>query len=518
MKFKKTLSLLLSLSIICAFLIPAGSADAALGMQNFDPNTAEYTYGQFSDVNENAWYGMENQAVVATACSLGLMNGTGAGFSPEGNLTIAQTITMAARLMSIYYDDGYNFVQGDPWYQCYVEYAEENGILYPGEFQGEMNRNATRAEMAYLFYFTLPDDELSAINSVSSLPDVNSSTDYHEEIFFLYNAGILTGNDAYGTFTPTAPITRAAAAAIVSRMALPELRKSFQLQSPHTPAALLDYTHYQAATRPTAINSYNDFIAAWSWMLVNDVFEASFTSDLSCKRSDIEVIQDAALEAFSLYASLDYFDYASFRRQSTILTRYNYDSYGNCYNITFDLSLHNVDGIPDSTIRSQIAQFESTCADIVTSMYASGELTTSMSNKEKAFVLYKYVILNNKYDNSFRYYTAYDAAVRGTSVCQGYAGMYNYLCNLAGVPMLGMTGMAGGDNHAWNRVYENGQYYYIDTTFGDPTPDSPGNYDASWFWLTESELRYGSAPHTLDTDNIVYAGLFSADVPTEIAA
>lgn len=515
MKLKRLLPLLLCAALLCAFIVPTGADAAEYSMANFNPYTVGYTNGQFYDVNESAWYGAQNQGVIATACGLGLMNGTGSGFSPDGSLTIAQAVTMAARLCSIYNGDNYNFVQGSPWYQCYVDYAEAHRILYEGEFADAMNRSATRAEMAYLFYYALPDDELSQINTITSLPDVDSDSEYGDQILYLYNAGVLTGNDEYGTFTPNVPINRAAAAAIVSRMALPELRKEFTPVSsaaPVNPASLLDYSHYNV-TKPSIIRSYNDFVAAWEWMLVNSDFEETFSSTIPYSSdAAINYYFEAAMEAYQYVATFEYFDYASFRRSI------NVGAAADGYNMpaTFTLRLENADGISNSTIKSQIGVFEDTCADIVTTLYASGELEPTMTNREKAYVLYRYVVINNKYDQSYRYYTAYDAAVRGTSVCQGYAGMYSYLCNLAGVPMRGMTGMVDGTSHAWNRIYENGQWYYIDPTFADPVPDRPYECDDSWFWLTESQIRGGSDPHTIDADLIQYAGTFS--VGTEAAA
>lgn len=48
----------------------------------------------FSDVPSNAWYAQD----VAAAEKYGILQGTGNGrFSPDGNLTLAQAITMAAR-------------------------------------------------------------------------------------------------------------------------------------------------------------------------------------------------------------------------------------------------------------------------------------------------------------------------------------------------------------------------------------------------------------------------------------
>ena len=56
--------------------------------------TGSYTEGQFADVPATEWYASE----VASAFELGLMNGTGGGlFAPDGDVTVAEAITMASR-------------------------------------------------------------------------------------------------------------------------------------------------------------------------------------------------------------------------------------------------------------------------------------------------------------------------------------------------------------------------------------------------------------------------------------
>jgi len=46
-------------------------------------------------------------------------------------------------------------------------------------------------------------------------------------ILWLYNAGIVTGKGPYGVFDPDGPLTRAEAAALVSRLVEPELHRAF---------------------------------------------------------------------------------------------------------------------------------------------------------------------------------------------------------------------------------------------------------------------------------------------------
>ena len=70
----------------------------------------------------------------------------------------------------------------------------------------------------------IPDNGYQQINVVTTLPDIDSSNKYYNDVIKLYNAGIVSGNDYRGTFTPKANITRAEAAAIASRLALPSTR------------------------------------------------------------------------------------------------------------------------------------------------------------------------------------------------------------------------------------------------------------------------------------------------------
>jgi len=111
--------------------------------------------------------------------------------------------------------------------RVYQAFFKQKGIIRAGDFKdSDYNRAATRAEMAYIFSRALPETEFASQNTVNSLPDVNSGTSYSAAIFMLYRAGVLTGNDDSGTFSPNSNITRAQAAAIISRVILPSTRIS----------------------------------------------------------------------------------------------------------------------------------------------------------------------------------------------------------------------------------------------------------------------------------------------------
>jgi len=193
------------------------------GMANF-AKSGVYQSGQFSDVEASQWFG----SVVTSVFEYGLMRGTSADtFNPSGNVTLAEAITIAARVHSIFTTGSENTATGNPnpWYQANVDYAIANGIIASSDFL-IYTRAATRAEMIYIFSRALPQSEFKEQNKVNSLPDVGSGTPYYDSIFMLYKAGILTGNDAQGTFNPDRGISRAEAAAIISRVILPDTRVS----------------------------------------------------------------------------------------------------------------------------------------------------------------------------------------------------------------------------------------------------------------------------------------------------
>ena len=81
-----------------------------------------------------------------------------------------------------------------------------------------------------MFAHALPDSEYKPINNITELPDVNEDTKYNEEIFKLYNAGILSGSDKYGTFEINNQITRVQATAILNRLVNIDKRKALSLE------------------------------------------------------------------------------------------------------------------------------------------------------------------------------------------------------------------------------------------------------------------------------------------------
>ena len=245
---KRLLSLILALVLSLGLCPAVFAAPTGEGLSNFK-RVNNYVEGQFADVSAKAWYAPN----VKTSFELGLVNGTGDGkFAPDGNMKISEAIAVAARIHSTYHTGSAKFEQGSPWYQVYVDYAVENGIIRDGEYEN-LTDFATRGQFAKIFAASVPESALNSINNIvpGSIHDLPANTDYAEAVYLLYNAGVLTGSDDYGTFKANTEITRREAAAMVTRIVDPTLRRTF------TPK-----TYVSAA--PTWI-TIRDKWASWSW-------------------------------------------------------------------------------------------------------------------------------------------------------------------------------------------------------------------------------------------------------------
>jgi len=180
----------------------------------------------FTDVPLTAWYYSD----VLNAYEKNLISGmTATTFEPSGNLTVAQTIKLAACMHELYNTNAVTLNgTGAEWYDPYVSYAIENLIIsdsYAGASADKYNSAITRAEFVDIFYNALPQSEYTVINNIPNggISDVSMTDSYADKIYSFYRSGILTGyastppyND--GDFGADSTIIRSEAATIMSRM------------------------------------------------------------------------------------------------------------------------------------------------------------------------------------------------------------------------------------------------------------------------------------------------------------
>lgn len=188
--------------------------------------SASTDYYGFLDADESAWYGSQQQGVIKSVVQLGIMNGyTDGTFHPIGNITLSEAIKMAAVVHATCNNQTISFSASDggKWYDAYLNYCVKNRIVSSDEYSS-LDAYATRAQIAHIFAKATSD--FAVVNDIDYdyISDVSERSEYADEILALYRAGILTGDERTRAFRPSDTITRAEAAAIISRVALPTTR------------------------------------------------------------------------------------------------------------------------------------------------------------------------------------------------------------------------------------------------------------------------------------------------------
>lgn len=137
-------------------------------------------------------------------------------------------------------------------------------------------------------------------------------------------------------------------------------------------------------------------------------------------------------------------------------------------------------------------------------------MDAGFSEYEKIKYIYEYIIHTTDYnEEASDNQNIYSVLVNRQSVCAGYARATQYLLERAGIYVTLMTGTVesgakGTQNHAWNLVRCDGEYYYVDATWGDPVfsseremPDGMIDIYYDYLCCNDAELF---RTHTLDED------------------
>lgn len=153
------------------------------------------------------------------------------------------------------------------------------------------------------------------------------------------------------------------------------------------------------------------------------------------------------------------------------------------------------------------------------------------SDQKKMLAVHEALVLKCEYDEAaiepdtpYGFpFNAYGCLVDEKAVCQGYALAYKLVLNKLGIDCVPVV--SDEMNHMWNMVRLGSKWYHVDATWDDPTPDTIGYVDHTYFLKSDKAMSAGDNPHTGWTapykagdstyDNRYWSGVHSAILPLE---
>lgn len=473
---RRFVSLTLTLVLLAFALAPAHAEGAAYS-------------GQFADVPAGAWY----YGSVARLYELGLTRGRGASdrYVPDGEVTVAEAVTLAARVRSLMdYGEcefGPSRYGGKPWYRAYLQYLQDVGALEE-EFEGSYDRSATRAEVAHILASAMPDQALEERNDAAVtigyasrryITDVTDYTPYRNDILLLYRWGILSGMDRTGSFYPDQTIRRSQIAAMAARLADPDLRLTLDWDQ------VASYSR-EGATLAGLVSSDGSFHSA-----PDPADESAIDDNLRymLSRGERQIKLDYGKGNLTEEMARDLLT-ANVRQIRQYLEQgYNevkcdYSLAGGTVTLTFSSSLGDkrlTEAYRDAALREAITVHDQ--------MWSQGLIHAGMTEYERARVYFTWLCVHCSYDyestDASISHSGYGALVDGLAVCDGYTAAYNLLLKLEGISCSTWS----TDSHIWTVAELDGETVHIDPTWGDQT----GTVAYRYFAMTEtvSLARFG---------------------------
>lgn len=120
--------------------------------------------------------------------------------------------------------------------------------------------------------------------------------------------------------------------------------------------------------------------------------------------------------------------------------------------------------VPQESRESMRAQLEAAADECINLIWSEA------SDYQKIKFVYEYIIDTTGYDSQGPdTQNIQSALLYHSSVCAGYSKAFQYILNRMGMFCTYITGtIKDGGDHGWNMVRIDGNYYYVDVTWGDP--------------------------------------------------
>ena len=253
------------------------------------------------------------ESYVQTVYEAGLMEGkTAQRFDARGTLTNAQIVTVCARLHDLLTggDGEIPLLMDTTWYLAYYNamapllgYESGQAILNEGSWAPE--EQCSRLSFVYILTTVLKaaGKELPSLNQVTAIPDLDPTQlgEGYANILAFYNAGVLNGSDAYGTFRPLASLTRGEAAAMLARLVDPAQRLTFTL----TPFDFCrDLLRINPETVVCTVNGTDVTMGAFAPLLAQTFFAAAHPADITLPDQTVPDILTWSFQALRRSAAM----------------------------------------------------------------------------------------------------------------------------------------------------------------------------------------------------------------------
>lgn len=226
------------------------------------------------------------------------------------------------------------------------------------------------------------------------------------------------------------------------------------------------------------------------------------TNDFSPKsKKDIVniyyTVLNSGMESFTFYCSTDYkdciddVDYLS--NQQLLLS--NINNFVPVYN-----SFQNIETEFDSTgkvtisIKHNYTEKEINELNKVIENVIKENIQDNMKTEDKIKIIHNYIINNTKYDinrsdnkvNNYHSDSAYGALIEHYAICGGYADSMKLFLDRLNIPNYKIS----SENHIWNLVNVDNNWYHLDLTWDDPiTSNGTDVLEYDYFLITTTELE-----------------------------
>lgn len=254
--------------------------------------------------------------------------------------------------------------------------------------------------------------------------------------------------------------------------------------------------NFGGITKEVTLESKNIYYRDYnlSYVKTTDNFKASNINDLL---NMYYTIINSGVDEFSFYCSKTYTtcidDVLYLANNQNILS--NINSFVHPYN-SFTTIKTKYDTLKKVTLQIQktYSDDEINKIDEEVDKIIENEIKDEQDPKEIIKIVHNYIINNTKYDkdradrNIIKYEsnTAYGVLIEKYGLCGGYTDAMAIFLNRYNIPNFKVV----SENHIWNAVYIDNNWYHLDLTWDDPVlTDGTDTLEYTFFLITTPELE-----------------------------